>query len=447
MTTAVPERTRSFPSHLDPQRRRDGDGILDCVHCGLCLPSCPTYLTTGVEMASPRGRIYLMRAVREGQAGISADFVKHLDQCLGCLACEEACPSGVPYRHLLEGARAGIEARYERPTADRGWRWLVRSLFPYPERFRWVLGALYYYQRLGVSRLIRASGVLPFVSARLARMESLLPDVPSPSERRPVPVVTPAVGQRRGRVGLLAGCAQRFLLPGINRASVRVLAAAGYEVVVPSHQGCCGALHLHSGHVETAQEFARALIATFDGAGVDLVAVNAAGCGAAMKSYGDLFRGDPTWEERGTAFGATVRDISEILAGVSFPGRMQPVPLTATYHDACHLAHAQRIRTDPRALLRKIPGLRLAELPEADLCCGSAGVYNLLQPDMASQLLQRKVARIRETGASLVTAGNVGCLLQIRAGLQQAGLSVRAVHPVEVLDWSLHGMPEGALRA
>jgi glycolate oxidase iron-sulfur subunit len=429
------------PPSPDIASRFDGKGILDCVHCGLCLPSCPTYLTTGIEMASPRGRIYLMRAVEEGHADINSVFVKHLDQCLGCLACQAACPSGVPYGHLLESARAQIERRYERPAGDRYWRRMILTLFPYPERMRPILAALHWYQRLGLSRLVRASGALRLVSPRLAQMEALLPLVPPPADRRPLPEITPALGERTGRVGLLGGCIQRSLLPSINRATVRVLAAAGYEVVSPMEQGCCGALHLHAGDLEAARGLARNMIETFERAQVSQVVVNAAGCGATMKDYAHLLRDDPTWSERAKAFSARVRDVSEVLAGRSWSGALRTVPLTVTYHEACHLAHAQGIRREPQTILQQIPGLRLVELPESDLCCGSAGIYNLLQTDMAGRLLRRKVERIRETGASHVAIGNIGCLLQISLGLQDAKVPVQPIHPVELLDWALHGMP------
>ena len=451
MPTAVATRSaesgRPLAPAFDAVDRPDREGILDCVHCGLCLPSCPTYLTTGLEMASPRGRIHLMRAVDEGQAGISADFVKHLDQCLGCLACQTACPSGVPYGYLLEAARTQIERRYERPAGDRRLRRVILSLFPHPERLAWLLGALSWYQRLGLSGVVRNTGLLALLSPRLARMEALLPEVPSAAARRPLPEVTPAVGQRLGRAGFLTGCVQRFVLPDLNRATARVLAAAGYEVVTPQGQGCCGALHLHSGDLETGRALARRTIQAFERAQVDLVAVNAAGCGAAMKEYGHLLRDDAEWRSRAEAFSARVRDVSQILAGVSWRQELKPVPVTVTYHEACHLAHAQRVRKEPRLILQRIPNLRLVELPESDLCCGSAGVYNLLQTEMAGRLLQRKIDRIRETGASVVAIGNVGCLLQIGLGLRQAKLPVRTVHPVELVDWSLHGMPDGEPRA
>jgi glycolate oxidase iron-sulfur subunit len=265
--------------------------------------------------------------------------------------------------------------------------------------------------------------------------------VPSAAARRALPALIPAQGTRRGRLGLLTGCVQRHLLPENNRATVRLLTAAGYEVLVPAGQGCCGAVHIHTGRMAAGKAQARELIATFAELGVDAVVANAAGCGAQMKEYGHLLRDDPAWGARAAAFSAGVRDVTEILADTSWDGRLTPLPLTVTYHEACHLAHAQRIRNEPRAILRQIPGLTLLELPESDMCCGSGGVYNILQPGMARQLLARKVERIRGTGASVVAAGNVGCLLQIRAGLEQAGLPVRAVHPIEILDWSLSGQP------
>ncbi len=424
----------------------DGKGLLDCVHCGLCLPTCPTYLETGVEMASPRGRLYLMRAVSEGIADISPEFVKHLDQCLGCLACQEMCPSGVPYGPLLEEARAQIVARGERSWADRLWRGMLFHLFPYPQRLDLVVRGLAVYQGLGLPRLVRARGWLARLSPRIAEMADLLPPLPSAAERGPLPELTSAKGRRRGRVGLLTGCAQRFLLPQINRATGRVLAAAGYDVVAPREQGCCGALHVHAGELAQGRALARAMIETFERAGVDFVVANAGGCGATMKGYSMLLAKEAEWRGRAEAFSSKVRDVSEILAEASFDECLRPMPLTVTYHDACHLAHAQGIRREPRRLLQRIPALTLIELAEADVCCGSGGVYNLLQPDMAGSLLKRKVDHIRETGAGLVAAGNIGCLLHIRNGLAQAGLSIRAVHLVELLDWALHGEPSTSSR-
>jgi len=380
----------------------------------------------------------MVRALGDGRGAFSRALVKHLDQCLGCLACQVACPSGVVYSHALEEARAAVGERYERDAGDRALRWLVERVFPYPERLGWAVVGLYWYQRLGVSRLVRATSLVRRVAPRLDHMESLLPDVPAARDRRPLPEVTPATGARRGRVGLLIGCAQRHLLPGLNRATARVLARAGYDVVAPEAQGCCGALHAHSGNLAEARRMARALIGLFDGAGVDLVVANAAGCGAAMKDYGYLLRDDATWHERAKRFSDTVRDVSEVLADAVWNGDVRPVPATVAYHEACHLVHGQQIRSEPRRMLQRIPGLRLVELAESDVCCGSAGTYNLLQPEMANRLLARKVDRIRLAEADFVAAGNIGCLLQIQLGLRQAGLRTRAVHPVELVDRALH---------
>jgi len=320
------------------------------------------------------------------------------------------------------------------------------NLFPFPARMRPFFAALHWYQRVGLSRLLRMSGALRFLSVRMAQMEALLPLVPRAKAQQLPPEITPPIGKQVGRVGLLAGCLQRSLLPGINQATVRVLAAAGYEVVTPQEQGCCGALHLHVGEIEVARGLARKLIDIFERAQVSQVIVNAAGCGSAMKEYAHLFRDDPRWCERAGAFSAKVRDVSEALADRSWNGALRPVPLTVTYHEACHLAHAQGIRQEPQAILRQIPDLRLVDLPESTLCCGSAGIYNLLQNDMAAQLLRRKVECIRGTGASHVALGNIGCHLQISLGLRQANVPVQAVHPVELLDWALHGMPVGEQR-
>lgn len=414
--------------------------LQDCVHCGLCLSSCPTYLATGVEMSSPRGRIHMVRALGDGRGAFSRELVKHLDQCLGCLACQVACPSGVVYSHALEEARSAIGEHFERASGDRALRWLVEHVFPYPRRLGWAVVCLYWYQRLGVSRVIQASGLLRRMSPRLAQMELLLPAVPPARDRQPLPELTQARGKRCGRVGLLVGCAQRHFLPGVNRATARVFAKAGYEVVAPVRQGCCGALHAHSGDLTEARRMARAVIDLFDRAGVDLVVANAAGCGAAMKDYGHLLRDDGTWAKRAEAFSRKVRDVSQVLADVTWNGDLRPVPASVAYHEACHLVHGQRIRSEPRAILQQIPDLRLVELAESDVCCGSAGTYNLLQPEMANRLLARKIDRIRLADTDYVAAGNIGCLLQIQLGLRQAGVRTRAVHPVELLDWSLHGL-------
>jgi glycolate oxidase iron-sulfur subunit len=396
----------------------DLDEIRKCVHCGICLPQCPTYRVLGEEMDSPRGRIYLMRAAAEGRVGLNETFQRHIDLCLGCRACETACPSGVRFGSLLEATRAQLR-RDGPPPKRRLLDRFVFSVFPEPARLGAALAGFRLYKRSGLRALVRASGVLRRFP-RLAAMDSLLDDVPPAA---PLPELVPARGQAVGRVGLLTGCVQRHLYPNVNRDTARLLALAGFDVVIPRAQGCCGALDLHAGRTEAHAARARALAAAFP-VDLDFIVTNAAGCGAAMKEYGQHV---PDLE----SFAARVRDVSELLADVELP--LGPLDLTVTYHDACHLAHGQRVRHEPRRLLARIPGVRLVELGDSDLCCGSAGVYNLLEPEMARDLLDRKLARIAETGARVVAAANPGCLLQIAAGCRERGLDVTLVHPVELL--------------
>ena len=397
---------------------RDLDEIRKCVHCGICLPQCPTYRVLGEEMDSPRGRIYLIRASAEGRVALTETFQRHIDLCLGCRACETACPSGVRFGSLLEVTRAQLRLNGP-PARRRPFDAFVFSVFPDPARLGLALAAFKLYQRSGLRALVRASGVLRRFP-RLAAMEKLLDDVPAPD---PLPELVVARGRAVGRVGLLTGCVQRHLYPGVNRDTARLLALAGYDVVIPRAQGCCGALELHGGRAGAHTARARALAAAFP-ADLDFVVTNAAGCGAAMKEYGHHV---PELE----SFATRVRDVTELLAPADLPlGRLD---LAVTYHDACHLAHGQRVRQEPRQLLARIPGLKLVELPDSDLCCGSAGVYNLLEPEMARELLERKIARIVETGAKVVAAANPGCLLQIALGCRERGLDVTLVHPVELL--------------
>jgi glycolate oxidase iron-sulfur subunit len=381
----------------------------------------------GEEMDSPRGRIYLIRAVAEGRAELSPTLARHLDLCLGCRACETACPSGVPFGHLLEATRGQLVRQGVRaPATDHrtlGW---ALSVFPHPNRLSPLLGALRFYQRSGLQGLVRSRGLLgPFKG--LCSMEALLPEVPP--RAAPLPELTHATGRPRGRVGLLIGCVQRFLYPDVNAATVRLLSAAGWDVVAPRGQGCCGALHLHAGRLEEFRGMARGLMETFD-AGLDFIVVNAAGCGSALKEYGHWLA-DPATE----AFAHKVRDVSELLIDSDLP--LRALSLRVAYHDACHLAHGQRIRAQPRDLLRRIPGLTLVDLKDAELCCGSAGVYNLLEPEIASDLGRRKAERIKETGASIVVAGNPGCLMQIAQHSRALGVNVEVAHPVTLLARAL----------
>lgn len=419
---AAPSRTGAFDGRDAPSM----DGLRACVHCGICLPQCPTYRVLGEEMDSPRGRIYLMRAAAEDRIGLTPTMARHLDLCLGCRACETACPSGVPFGRLLEATRSQFERRgVTAPGRDGATLRFLLDVFPRPGRLAPMLHALRMYQWSGMQTLVRGLGLLaPF--KKLQAMEALLPWLPA--RAAPLPTRIPARGPRRGRAGLLLGCVQRFFYADVNADTARLLSAAGYEVVVPRTQECCGALHLHAGRLDDFRAMARRLIPAF--ADVDLVVVNAAGCGAALKEYGHWLEDD---EAR--LFADRVRDVSEVLAGCDLP--LRPLRETVTYHDACHLAHGQRIRAEPRELLRRIPGLTLVDLPDSELCCGSAGVYNLLEPEMAGELGRRKAQRIRETGARVVAAGNPGCLMQIRQHCRAEGLSVEVAHPVTLLARAL----------
>lgn len=405
----------------------DPELLRDCVHCGFCLPACPTYLLWGEEMDSPRGRIHLMGQHLAGTP-ITPEMAGHFDACLGCLACVPACPSGVRYDRLIERTRAVVAAEYRRPVADRVFRGLVLGLFPYPRRLRLLRGPL----RLGRGLLPRLAPLLP---GRLRALAELAPPVP---RRIRLPRRVPARGPRRATVGLLTGCVQQEFFPHVNAATARVLALEGCEVVIPPAQGCCGALALHSGARAQAVRLARRTVAAFTRAGVDTVVVNAAGCGACVKDYAELLADDPAWARRAAALRFV--DVAEYLAELGPVAPRHPLPLTIAYHDACHLAHAQGVRRQPRRLLAGIPGLRVTEIAESSVCCGSAGTYNLFQPDAARELGDRKAAQVLATGADLLVSANPGCTLQIAAAARRAGYALTVAHTVEVLDASLRGV-------
>ena len=410
--------------------------IDQCVHCGFCLPTCPSYLLLNQEMDSPRGRIYLMKAGVEGRVSITSGLVEHFDTCLGCMACETACPSGVRYAPLIEETRAMIERQHERPLADRWFRGLLFRLLPYPNRLR-VLALPIGAARL-LRRLPRLMGWLP---ERVRNLVALAPDVRASDTWRSVPERTPSVGAQRLRVGLLTGCVQRIFFGQVNEATARVLAAEGCEVIAPRAQGCCGALALHAGRDEDARAFARALIQTFDGENLDQIVVNAAGCGSTMKMYGELLKDDAEWSERARVFAGAVRDATETLAGIGPPvAARHPIDLRLAYHDACHLAHAQGIRSEPREVLSSIPGITLTPLSENDICCGSAGIFNLVQPALAGELGRRKAAHIQESRADAVATTNPGCILQIRAAGRAIGREIRVLHVMEIVDASIRGV-------
>jgi len=423
--------TPAFDDHRPPSL----DLVDDCVHCGFCLPTCPTYSIWGEEMDSPRGRIYLMENGLKGEP-MTDTMVQHFDACLGCMACVTACPSGVQYDKLIEATRAQVERRHERTQREKLLRAAIFSLFPYPQRLRLLRGPLRLYQRTGVQRALRRTGILDR-TPKLAALESLTPRL---GRNVKIPERIPAAGPKRAVVGMLLGCVQREFFPDVNAATARILQAEGCEVVVPKDQGCCGALSVHNGREAEAQRFARAVVETFDEAGVEYVVVNAAGCGSAMKEYADLLAGDPGYADRARAFAEKVRDISEILVEIGPVAPRHPLPMVAAYHDACHLAHAQGVRSQPRQLLAGIPGLEVREIADPEICCGSAGVYNVLNPEPARELGDRKAAAVLATAADVLVTANPGCLMQVAASIQRSGGSIAMAHTVEVLDASIRGV-------
>ncbi len=410
--------------------------LQNCIHCGFCLPACPTYIATGQELESPRGRLHLIRAVLDGNAPASDRLLGHLDLCLQCRACETACPSNVPYGRIMEDARASIMARgpARRPRAWTLRSLLLRHVIARPR----VLGALMdlgrLYTRSGLQRLVRRGALRRFLPSPLTALEAQTPVL----DRRPF--------RRRGvltrrsvtsaRVALLGGCIHGELYPQTHEATVRVLARLGCEVVAPPAQACCGALHSHAGDIAAARDLAKRNIVAFEAADVDAVIVNAAGCGAAMKEYGRLLRNDPVWAGRAERFAASVSDVLEYVAARDFAHGLGPLDVEVTVQDACHLAHAQGIREAPRTLLRAIPGLTLREMRTPDRCCGSAGLYTLAQPGMSRTVLEAKMDDVASTGASVVCTANPGCTLQLQAGVRRRDLDVDVRHVIELLDES-----------
>ena len=476
------------------------DVAKDCVHCGFCLPACPTYQLWAEEMDSPRGRIYLVNQILDG-AELSASAAEHFDRCLGCMACMTACPSGVQYDQLIEAARVWTEeARSgdgaqpavasragsttgagtagsgvagagvadvrgadaagpgsassasavprvppagKRPVRERAARAAIFSLFPYPRRLRALTAPLRTVQWTGFDRRLAGSKLPGRVSPALGAALRLTPPAATPAR---LPERVAARGSRRAVVGMLTGCVQSVFFPQVNASTARVLAAEGCDVIIPPGQGCCGALSLHSGREAEAAEFARRTIAMFEQAGVDAIVVNSAGCGSAMKEYERLLAGEGSgWAERAAEMSGKVRDLAEFLAELGPVAPRHPLPVTAAYQDACHLAHSQRITRQPRELLRAIPGLNLVELADAGTCCGSAGVYNLLQPEAADELGGRKAEAVLAAGAPLLISANPGCTLQIASALAERGGHVSVMHTAEVLDASIRGLPLSTL--
>ncbi|MFC4452585.1 glycolate oxidase subunit GlcF [Deinococcus sonorensis] len=415
--------------HPDAQGQLMAHAVDACVHCGFCLPACPTYTLLGDEMDSPRGRIVLMKSVLEGELPL-LDAAPHLDRCLGCLGCVTACPSGVPYGELISGFRGWAEPQRRRPVIQRLTRSAVLTMLPRPALFR-----------AGATVGKYAKPLAPLLPQALRAPLDLLPSAVQPAQ--PLPAFTPAHGPKRGRVAFLEGCAQQVLTPNFNAATVRVLSRNGIEVVVPPGQGCCGAAAMHTGARPLALQQARRNLDAFDPAGVDAILSNAAGCGAGLKEYPMLLAGEPE-EGQARRLASKVQDISVYLAELSAAGGLEPFmpttrPLRVAYHDACHLAHAQGVKAEPRALIRSIPGVELLDIPEGDLCCGSAGTYNIEQPDLAGRLGDRKARNVLSVRPDIVVSGNVGCHTQLQSHLTRLGSPVRVMHTIELLDLAYRG--------
>ncbi|MDB9311671.1 (Fe-S)-binding protein [Spirulina sp. CS-785/01] len=433
---------------FDPKDPPKQDLIDACVHCGFCLATCPSYRVIGKETDSPRGRIYLMDAINKGEASLDETTSQHFDTCLGCLACVSTCPSGVEYDKLIAATRPQVERNQPRTLGDRVFRSLIFNLFPYPARLRIILIVLWLYQVLGVQKLVRATGLLNRFLPRLGAMESILPQLSLKQVlSNDYPDIIPAQGEKRYRVGVILGCVQRFFFSPVNAATVRVLTANGCEVVVPKSQGCCAALPAHQGQEAQAQELARQMIDSFADSELDYIIINAAGCGHTLKEYAHILKDDPVYKEKAEAFVNKVRDVQEFLVEVGLTAELSPVTeenLTLVYQDACHLLHGQKISVQPRQLLKQIPNVTLKEPLDAALCCGSAGVYNMLQPEVADELGEQKVENLVNTGASLIASANPGCSLQIIKHLRLQGHEMGLMHPMELLDASIRGVKIGS---
>ncbi len=444
------------------------DLMRQCIHCGFCLPTCPTYAVLGVEMDSPRGRIYQMQAVAEGRLAITDDFVEHMYCCVGCRACETACPSGVQFGKLIEAAREQIqlattssnqivEYAHKDGSSASGTTAMQTERIPLamqllrrfffdimlPSRLvlSLVFAGLKLYQRSGLQALVHSMGLLDAIDAlptpfqgKLKVPEALMDKAKGDLLPEQLPEITPALGNKRYRVGFISGCIMDQVFHDINEATIRVLTANGCEVVTPPQQNCCGALHVHGGEAAHGRELARHNIDIFEQYNCDAIIINSAGCGSTLKEYDHLLRDDPIYAQRAKAFSEKVKDISEFLASIDWNKEMGELPLTVAYHDACHLVHGQKIKQQPRQLLKAIPGVTLVDLKESDWCCGSAGIYNITNQEMAEELLERKMKHIAATGASVIATGNPGCMMQIAMGARQRGLPIEVMHPVQLLD-------------
>lgn len=413
-----------------------------CVHCGFCLATCPSYRVIGKEMDSPRGRIYLMDAINKGEATIDVATSSHFDSCLGCLACVTTCPSGVQYDQLIAATRPQIERNQPRSWSDKLIRTLIFNLFPYPGRLRKLLPPLWLYQKSGLDKILRDTGILKKLTPRIAAMESILPRISADSWQDNLPETIPAQGEKYYRVGMILGCVQRLFFSGVNEATVQVLTANGCEVVIPQSQGCCAALPAHQGQEAQAQTLARQMIDSFIDQELDAIIINAAGCGHTLKEYGHILGDDPEYKDKAQEFSSKVKDVHEFLSSIEFTAELHPLTsgeLSIVYQDACHLLHGQKISIQPRQLLRKIPGVKLREPIDASLCCGSAGIYNMLQPETADELGKQKAINLLNTGASLIASPNPGCSLQIKKHLGENKTKIGLLHPIELLNYSIQG--------
>ncbi|MGH2378256.1 MAG: (Fe-S)-binding protein [Candidatus Limnocylindria bacterium] len=431
MTTTSPIRFSAYLGGDAPAQ----DLIQACVHCGFCLPTCPTYAVLGVEMDSPRGRIRLMKNAWEGRISPSAPaFEEHVFGCLDCRACETACPSGVHFGKLVEAARSQVERSRPRPALERLVRWLAfDQLLPHHRRLAAFARLTAMARTLGAAAVLRLAGARIPLARRLAGMMELAPRTVS-AER--LPALVRAIGERRGRVALFQGCVMRAAFGATNAATARVLARNGFDVLVPEGQTCCGALHVHAGERDGGRRLARRNIGALERLEVDAVVVNAAGCGANLKEYGWLLKDDPAWAECAERFAARVKDATEVLGDrglTAAPGRIEA---TVAYDEPCHLQHGQGVSAQPKALLAAIPGLRIVPLTEADWCCGSAGIYNVTHPDLSRKLLDRKMEHVARTGADLLVTANPGCLMQLDAGVRSRGLGIEVIHLIDLLDRS-----------
>ena len=442
--------SNNYSPSFDTNNPPDPKLIDTCVHCGFCLSTCPSYRIIGKETDSPRGRIYLMDAINEGEIPLSPAIAQHFDTCLGCLACVTACPSGVKYDQLIAATRSQVDRNHPRQPLDKLYRSFIFNLFPYPNRLRFLLVPLFIYQKLGLQNLVKATGLLKKVSPRLAGMEGNLPNLTFDAFQEKLPGIFPAVGEKRYRVGMILGCVQRLFFNPVNEATVRVLTANGCEVVIPRSQGCCAALPEHQGQREQAQDLARRMIDSFEDTKVDVIIINAAGCGHTLKEYHHILGDDPEYADRALAFSKKVKDVQEFLAEVGLTAKLLPITgvdemgkvesLAIVYQDACHLLHGQKISVQPRQLLKQIPGVELKEPLDAALCCGSAGIYNMLQPEVAEELGDQKVTNLLNTKAVLIASANPGCTLQIAKHLQEQGSDVPVMHPIELLDRAIRGI-------